>query len=87
MQSAARSQQRMDIDPPIGRDGRNVVGKVALFAAQNHGAYFPLALGCDLAGADRAVAGGYLRRKRGDRFMVALTAKGRAYLDRMMRVE
>ena len=76
----------MVTDPPIGRDGRRLLQRARLFISQNGRAY-PLSLAADVAGADRAVAGGYARRVPGDRHFVWVTTKGEAYLDRLMRCE
>jgi len=77
---------QMVTDPPIGRDGRRLLHRALLFISQNGRAY-PLALAADIAGAERAVAGGYARRDRSDRHFVWVTKKGEACLDRLMRVE
>ncbi len=77
---------QMVTDPPIGRDGRRLLHRARLFISQNGRAY-PLALASDIAGAERAVAGGYARRERGDTHFVWVTEKGEAYLDRLMRAE
>lgn len=76
----------MVTDPPIGRDGRNLLYRARLFFRQNKRAY-PLALNSDIRGAEQAVAGGYAKRKRGDPHFVTVTEKGEAYLDRLMRCE
>lgn len=77
---------RTIIDPPIGRDGFNVVRRARLFIQQNRQAY-PLSFHADIRGAEKAVAGGYLSRSPDDVHFVTVTAKGEAYLDRLMRAE
>lgn len=76
----------MVTDPPIGRDGPMLLYRTRLFFIQNQLPY-PLALGPDIDGAKRAVAGGYAQRVPGDDDFVTLTEKGEAYLDRLMRCE
>ncbi|NEI60937.1 hypothetical protein GR243_03355 [Rhizobium leguminosarum] len=74
------------VDPPIGRDGRQLLYRAAQFSRQ-YGRAYPLALESDRRGAERAVAGGYAERLAGDPHFVTLTDKGRGYLDALMRAE
>lgn len=85
-QNQARAVPGRVVDPPIGRDGKQLLYRAAQFSRQHNRAY-PLALESDRRGAERAVAGGYAERLADDPHFVTLTDKGRFYLDALMRAE
>ncbi len=74
------------VDPPIGRDGRQLLYRAAQFS-RRHGRAYPLAFDSDRRGAVAAVAGGYVERLADDPHFVTLTDKGRGYLAALMRAE
>lgn len=74
------------MEPGLGRLGRRLLYRVRLHARQNSRAY-PLSLAGDRLGAAVAIAGGYLETAPGDRHFVTITAKGEAFLDKLMRAE
>lgn len=85
-QNHAKATRGRLVDPPIGRDGRQLLYRAAQFSRQ-HGRAYPLALESDRRGAEKAVAGGYAERLADDPHFVTLTDKGLGYLGALMRAE
>ncbi|SEH51582.1 hypothetical protein SAMN05216228_100235 [Rhizobium tibeticum] len=76
----------MVTDPGLNSAGCRLLYRVRLHARQNRRAY-PLSLDADLRGVGAAIEGGYLVRLDDDPHLVSMTAKGEAYLLRLMRCE
>lgn len=73
---------RLAIDPPIGPRGTAFLRRVQLFKGP-----YPLSLNVDHEQAPRAIRAGYVARDPDNHWMVELTSKGTAYLDKLMRCE
>jgi len=73
-------------EPGVSRKGRTLLYRVRIHQ-RRHGRPYQFRCDDDRCGAANAARGGYLRRVADTPDIVALTNKGEAFLDRLMRCE